>query len=334
MTLIQTVSNSLLPLPAVAPALPPPPSAAVPVSSATVTVAQKTSVPLSAPVNNAAAAASIPGSVLNSNNNTFSSSSSSSSSVQINNNLPHNQPIDQQAVNKPPAIMQQPSPALTNSKYHIPASVIASQPAPNASKKGIKRKADTTTLEPPNYAAEALPGHPAGGMIANDDVKPTKMSTRRESGRPIKKPSKELPNLNLPGAPILKKSSSKKGKMSERMKYCAGILKDLFTKKHADYAWPFYKPVDVEGLHLDDYFDVIKKPMDLGTAKAKMENREYRKAEDFAADIRLIFTNCYKYNPPDHEIVHMGRKLQVGGWCLYASFYGKAAVLLLCAIYC
>lgn len=42
-----------------------------------------------------------------------------------------------------------------------------------------------------------------------------------------------------------------------------------------------------------------------------MEKREYKKPDDFAADVRLIFTNCYKYNPPDHEVVLMARKLQV-----------------------
>ncbi len=42
-----------------------------------------------------------------------------------------------------------------------------------------------------------------------------------------------------------------------------------------------------------------------------MENREYRKPEEFANDVRLIFTNCYKYNPQDHEVVVMARKLQV-----------------------
>merc|ERR1740128_1243118 len=26
--------------------------------------------------------------------------------------------------------------------------------------------------------------------------------------------------------------------------------------------------------------------------------------------MRLIFTNCYKYNPPDHDVVAMARKLQ------------------------
>ena len=28
------------------------------------------------------------------------------------------------------------------------------------------------------------------------------------------------------------------------MKECRNILKELFSKKHTGYAWPFYKPVD------------------------------------------------------------------------------------------
>lgn len=43
----------------------------------------------------------------------------------------------------------------------------------------------------------------------------------------------------------------------------------------------------------------------------KMDHREYRDALQFAADIRLMFSNCYKYNPPDHDVVAMARKLQV-----------------------
>uniref|UniRef100_A0A8C9JY30 Bromo domain-containing protein n=1 Tax=Panthera tigris altaica TaxID=74533 RepID=A0A8C9JY30_PANTA len=42
----------------------------------------------------------------------------------------------------------------------------------------------------------------------------------------------------------------------------------------------------------------------------KMDSREYPDAQGFAADIRLMFSNCYKYNPPDHEVVAMARKLQ------------------------
>jgi hypothetical protein len=104
--------------------------------------------------------------------------------------------------------------------------------------------------------------------------------------------------------------SKNKEKLSESLKSCNEILKELFSKKHSGYAWPFYKPVDAKMLGLHDYHDIIKKPMDLGTVKRKMDDREYKSAAEFEADVRLIFTNCYKYNPPDHDVVKMGRKLQ------------------------
>lgn len=60
----------------------------------------------------------------------------------------------------------------------------------------------------------------------------------------------------------------------------------------------------------------------------KMDSREYPDAQGFAADIRLMFSNCYKYNPPDHEVVAMARKLQVsqalGGGASWAQA-GSAA---------
>lgn len=100
------------------------------------------------------------------------------------------------------------------------------------------------------------------------------------------------------------------GRLSDQLKYCNNILKDLLSKKHAAYAWPFYKPVDVEALQLHDYHDIIKYPMDLSTVKRKMDGGEYLDAQGFAADVRLIFSNCYKYNPPHHGVVTQARKLQ------------------------
>lgn len=43
-----------------------------------------------------------------------------------------------------------------------------------------------------------------------------------------------------------------------------------------------------------------------------MDKGEYSHPQCFATDVRLMFSNCYKYNPPDHEVVAMARKLQVG----------------------
>jgi hypothetical protein len=137
-------------------------------------------------------------------------------------------------------------------------------------------------------------------------LRPSKMSTRRESGRPIKKPQRDLPE---PASSVVP-SRPKKGRMTERMKYCQTILKELWHKKHYDIAYFFYYPVDADALGLKDYHDVIKQPMDLSTIKKKMENREYRKPDQFANDVRLMLHNSFRYNPPEHDVNKAGRKLQ------------------------
>ena len=97
---------------------------------------------------------------------------------------------------------------------------------------GVKRKqADTTT--PPS--------------ALNPDA-----DERRESGRQIKRVTKDLPDY----AP--QHSSKPRGRLSESLKACSEILKELLSKKHATYAWPFYKPVDTTLLELHDYKKVRK----------------------------------------------------------------------------
>uniref|UniRef100_A0A2K6GBE2 Bromodomain-containing protein 2 n=1 Tax=Propithecus coquereli TaxID=379532 RepID=A0A2K6GBE2_PROCO len=172
---------------------------------------------------------------------------------------------------------------------------------PLAKKKDVKRKADTTTPTSTAILAPRSPASRPGGL----EPKAARMPpVRRERDRPIKPPRKDLPGSQQ------QHQSSKKGKLSEQLKHCNGILKELFSKKHAAYAWPFYKPVDASALGLRDYHDIIKHPMDLSTVKQKMENRDYQDAQEFAADVQLMFSNCYKYNPPDHDVVAVARKLQ------------------------
>lgn len=125
-------------------------------------------------------------------------------------------------------------------------------------KKGVKRKADTTTPTPTAILAPGSPASPPGSLEPKAARLPP---MRRESGRPIKPPRKDLPDSQQ------QHQSSKKGKLSEQLKHCNGILKELLSKKHAAYAWPFYKPVDASALGLHDYHDIIKHPMDLSTVK-------------------------------------------------------------------
>ncbi|TDH01868.1 hypothetical protein EPR50_G00167140 [Perca flavescens] len=105
-------------------------------------------------------------------------------------------------------------------------------------------------------------------------------------------------------------TEAEQGKLSEQLRYCNDILAEMLSKKYVAHAWPFYKPVDADALGLHDYRDIIKYPMDLGTVKKKLNGGEYQDAQAFAADVRLVFSNCYKYNPPNHFVVTGARKLQ------------------------
>ncbi|NXL54658.1 BRD2 protein, partial [Podilymbus podiceps] len=205
----------------------------------------------------------------------------------------------------PTTIVNIPHPSVISApllkSLHSAAPAVLAAPAPTQPvAKGGGGKADTTTPTTTAIIATSGESSPSATLL---EAKAAKIPARRESGRPIKPPKKDLPDSQ-------QHQTSKKGKLSEQLKYCNGILKELLSKKHAAYAWPFYKPVDASALGLHDYHEIIKHPMDLSTIKRKMENRDYHDAQEFAADVRLMFSNCYKYNPPDHDVVAMARKLQ------------------------
>ncbi|XP_067940082.1 bromodomain-containing protein 3-like [Watersipora subatra] len=203
----------------------------------------------------------------------------------------HQQP--ESTASSPPIAPAPPPVPAPAPHYDVDSTVPAhSMPlAPSKTKKGVKRKADTTT-----------PGRVDPDYNPEDSA--AKLANRRESHRQIKRPKKDLPD-----EPVQHSKVSKKGRLGTRLKYCSTILKELLSKKHTAYAWPFYKPVDTRALGLIDYFDIIKKPMDLGTVKEKMEGRQYPSHVEFVEDVRLIFMNCYRYNQPDTDVVAMAKKL-------------------------
>uniref|UniRef100_A0A8D1QL92 Bromodomain testis-specific protein n=1 Tax=Sus scrofa TaxID=9823 RepID=A0A8D1QL92_PIG len=160
--------------------------------------------------------------------------------------------------------------------------------------KGVKRKADTTT---PTTSVVKASGEPS-----------PKLFTEKKSGKMPPMKENALKTV-LPDSQQQCKTG-KNVKVTEQLRHCSEILKEMLAKKHLSYAWPFYNPVDASALGLHNYYDIVKNPMDLGTIKGKMDNQEYKDAYEFAADVRLMFMNCYKYNPPDHEVVTMARMLQ------------------------
>lgn len=129
----------------------------------------------------------------------------------------------------------------------------------------MKRKADTTTP-----TTSAISAGRADSPSAQDTKPPKLGSSRREAAaRPAKtrRETGEEVAVGEMGAGGGGAGVRKGGKLGEQMKHCDAILKEMLSKKHAAYAWPFYKPVDAEALELHDYHDIIKHPMDLSTVR-------------------------------------------------------------------
>ncbi|KAJ8099356.1 hypothetical protein POJ06DRAFT_133679 [Lipomyces tetrasporus] len=59
-------------------------------------------------------------------------------------------------------------------------------------------------------------------------------------------------------------------------------------------AWPFAQPVNKD--EVNDYYQIIKEPMDLSTMEQRLESDAYQSMEDFIYDARLIYNNCRQYN--------------------------------------
>ncbi|KAM0790690.1 hypothetical protein ACM66B_004548 [Microbotryomycetes sp. NB124-2] len=98
----------------------------------------------------------------------------------------------------------------------------------------------------------------------------------------------------------------------EQLRFCKEVIKELFKKVHEPYAFPFYEPVNYIQLNIPQYPSIIKRPMDLGTVRTKLETGQYPLPPyaPFEADVRLIFRNCYTFNPPGTPVHEMGRRLE------------------------
>lgn len=124
--------------------------------------------------------------------------------------------------------------------------------------------------------------------------------TSGKNNKTISGQKRALPFATGPGSKrsMLHKLEVQRVETTMMMK-CKQILMNLLKLKHA---FVFSKPVDVQGLKLHDYYQIIKQPMDLGTVKSRLINKKYQTPLDFAYDVRLTFENALKYNPKGHEV--------------------------------
>lgn len=131
----------------------------------------------------------------------------------------------------------------------------------------------------------------------------------------IVNPGKRRPEMSFDDQRWTKQSMDSNLKLE-----CMKILKGLMNHS---YGWVFCEPVDPVKLKIPDYFEIIKKPMDLGTIKHKLEGNMYSAAKEFADDVELTFQNAMLYNPPSDQVHRWAEMLDDNFWRRWKLLDGR-----------
>ncbi|KAI8096760.1 uncharacterized protein BX664DRAFT_65711 [Halteromyces radiatus] len=100
---------------------------------------------------------------------------------------------------------------------------------------------------------------------------------------------------------------------------CTAILNKTMESRHA---FEFIRPVDPIKQGIPQYTQIIKKPMDLGTIKSKLKANEYLSVKQFDDDVRLMLSNCYKFNPPNTYVYNEAKQLEEVYNNEYGTYFG------------
>jgi bromodomain-containing factor 1 len=161
--------------------------------------------------------------------------------------------------------------------------------------RGAVAAATSPTTAPP---AQTFALDPSGTPVIRRD------STMGEGGRPKRE-------IHPPKSKdLVYNARPKKKKFATELKFCQEVLNEMKKPKYLQISGPFLAPVDPVALSIPDYFKIIKTPMDISTVASRLESGQYENAKDFETDMRLIFKNCYKFNPPGSPVNLMGKQYE------------------------
>ena len=214
----------------------------------------------------------------------------------------------------PPANAPEPVPGAKKAKK---LTLAATPKATRRESRSSLPTAQTPGAPPPTAVTAATPGSatsPQGTYALQPDGLPL---IRRDSAAGDGRPKREIhrpPPRDLPYS-----AKPKKKKFQLELKFCETVCTELNKRKYLGVSYPFLQPVDPVALNIPTYHKVIKKPMDFGTVTSKLKNGHYENAKEFHADVKLMFDNCFKFNPEKDDINKLGKSFQQ----LFDSLWSK-----------
>ncbi|KAF1001656.1 hypothetical protein AG4045_003086 [Apium graveolens] len=125
---------------------------------------------------------------------------------------------------------------------------------------------------------------------------------------------KHIPGMKRQQQDASRRDAAAAKRMQELMRQFGTIFRQEILKPVTQHkwAWPFMHPVDVKGLGLHDYYEVIDRPMDFSTIKNQMDAKDgagYKHVREIYADMLLVFNNAMKYNDETSEVYSMAKGL-------------------------
>ena len=97
--------------------------------------------------------------------------------------------------------------------------------------------------------------------------------------------------------------------LPKQLAACKELLEVMSAHEDAALFLTPLKPED-HGVTSENYDKMVKRPIDLETIRARLDNEAYKKPPDFSKDVNRIFTNVMKVWEPGQEIVDCARRLQ------------------------
>ena len=91
-------------------------------------------------------------------------------------------------------------------------------------------------------------------------------------------------------------------------KLFAPLLKQILAEPHVRAY--FGAPVDPVRNEAPGYFQVIARPMDLGTVQARLTRCGYLRLQDLLDDVDLTFQNALTYNRSNSLVYTVAKKMQ------------------------
>ncbi|KAE9412874.1 hypothetical protein Angca_007881, partial [Angiostrongylus cantonensis] len=147
----------------------------------------------------------------------------------------------------------------------------------------------------------AAPG-PSSGVSASASNSSTKLTATAKASDSTTSPKKEI----VKREPTPPPGEDTIFDANELRHYLRPVWEKMDCSEDAV---PFRMPVDPDLLHIPDYNDIIKHPMDLSTICIKLDSGRYKNPWEFCDDMWLMFDNAWMYNRKNSKVYKYCTKL-------------------------